>query len=174
MATTPVTRKTHRKIHTDENCSFTGTVDIATLKLAGTTNYGLTGALPGTVITQTYSTAAATVAALTYSAPAALTYADPAAQTSATLTLADGVGTNDGAIGAITDNASTITAVQELAAMINKTVADITAIRAKLVAAGVDLGVLRTPIVALGVDVLDMKKNDNQIINDLQAVGIEA
>jgi hypothetical protein len=35
------------------------------------------------------------------------------------LTVTDGTGTNDGTIGAITDNASTITAVQELAAKIN-------------------------------------------------------
>lgn len=38
MATTAVCKKTHRKIHTDENCSFTGAVDIATLKKAGTTD----------------------------------------------------------------------------------------------------------------------------------------
>lgn len=35
------------------------------------------------------------------------------------LTVADGTGTNDGTIGAITDNASTIAAVQELAAFCN-------------------------------------------------------
>lgn len=67
---------------------------------------------PGTTvapaITQTYSTATGT-----HSAP-----------TAAALTVTDGAGTNDGTIGAITDNASTITAVQELAAQINKLVVD--------------------------------------------------
>lgn len=48
MATTAVCKKTHRKIHTDENCSFTGTVDAATLKLNGTTVTGIvaTGVVP--------------------------------------------------------------------------------------------------------------------------------
>lgn len=52
------------------------------------------------------------------SANAALTAAVPAA-----LTVSDGVGTNDGTIDAITNNATTISAVQELAAMINKIIA---------------------------------------------------
>lgn len=58
--------------------------------------------------TQTFSTADRTVANAT----------------AATLTVTDGAGTNDGTIGAITDNASTISAVQELADQINKLVAD--------------------------------------------------
>lgn len=59
--------------------------------------------------TQTYATATLTHAALT----------------SAALTVADGAGTNDGTIPVITNNASTITAVQELADQINKLVVDI-------------------------------------------------
>jgi hypothetical protein len=41
--------------------------------------------------------------------------------------VADGAGTNDGTIGAITGDASVIAAVQELAAQINKLVADVLA-----------------------------------------------
>jgi hypothetical protein len=59
-------------------------------------------------ITQTYSTADSTVAT----------------PTAAALTVVDGAGTNNGSIAAITDNASTIAAVQELADQINKLVAD--------------------------------------------------
>lgn len=70
---------------------------------------------PGTTvapaITQTYSTADATIAAMT----------------AAALTVTDGAGTNDGTIGAITGDASVIAAVQELAAQINKLVTDLTA-----------------------------------------------
>ena len=58
--------------------------------------------------TQTFSTASRTVAAAT----------------AAVLTVSDGAGTNDNTIGAITDNASTIAAVQELADEVNKLVAD--------------------------------------------------
>ena len=43
------------------------------------------------------------------------------------LTLADGVGTNDGTIGAITGDASVIAAVQELAAKINAIRAEMSA-----------------------------------------------
>lgn len=55
-------------------------------------------------------------------ATATKTHSNP---TAAALTVTDGAGTNDGTIGAITDNASTITAVQELAAQINKLVTDL-------------------------------------------------
>jgi hypothetical protein len=64
--------------------------------------------------------------------------------TAAALTVADGAGTNDGTIGAITDNASTIAAVQELAAQINKLVTDLA----------------------------DVKQLVNSVIDDLQAVGV--
>jgi hypothetical protein len=63
----------------------------------------------GTTLTQTFSTADAT----------------HAARTSGALTLADGAGTNDGTIGAITADASVIAAVQELADQIGKNRADI-------------------------------------------------
>lgn len=101
-------------------------------------------------MTQTYSTADATIPALTY--------ADPTALTAAALTVTDGAGTNDGTIGAITDNATTIAAVQELAAQINKIIVDITSIRTKLV--------------ALGADALADKKNLNAVVDALQAVGL--
>ncbi len=64
--------------------------------------------------------------------------------TAGTLTVTDGAGTNDGTIGAITNNASTITAVQELAAAIN----------------------------ALIVDVNDTKQFLNGLVDDLQTLGL--
>lgn len=84
--------------------------------------------IPVATYTQTYSTADRTHAAPTATA----------------LTVADGAGTNDGTIPAITNNATTITAVQELAAAIN----------------------------ALIVDLADTKQLVNSVIDDLQAVGI--
>lgn len=78
--------------------------------------------------TQTYSTADKT-------------HANP---TATALTVTDGAGTNDGTIGAITNNASTITAVQELAASIN----------------------------AIIVDLADLKALVNSVIDDLQALGL--
>lgn len=78
--------------------------------------------------TQTYSTADRT----------------HAAPTAATLMVADGAGTNDNTIGAITADASVIAAVQELADEINKLVAD----------------------------VADTKQIANAVIDDLQAVGL--
>lgn len=89
--------------------------------------YGVTPVVQPSAYTQTYSTADKTVA-------------NP---TAATLTVTDGAGTNDGTIGAITDNASTIAAVQELAAQINKLVADN----------------------------LDLRQAVTAIIDDLQALG---
>ena len=55
-----------------------------------------------------------------------------AALTSAALTAADGAGTNDGTIPAITNNASTITAVQEIVAAYTALRADVTEIRTTL------------------------------------------
>jgi len=54
-------------------------------------------------------------------ATASHTHSNP---TAAVLTVTDGAGTNDGTIAAITGDASVIAAVQELAAQINKLVAD--------------------------------------------------
>lgn len=48
-----------------------------------------------------------------------------AARTATALTVADGAGTNDGTIGAITADASVIAAVQELAAKINALIVDL-------------------------------------------------
>jgi hypothetical protein len=55
-----------------------------------------------------------------------------AALTSAALTAADGVGTNNGVIAAITDNATTIAAVQEIVASYTALRADVTEIRTTL------------------------------------------
>jgi len=54
------------------------------------------------------------------------------AATAAVLTVSDGAGTNNNTIEAITDNTTTIAAVQELADEINKLVADVAAIRLKV------------------------------------------
>ena len=92
----------------------------------------------GQVYTQTYSTANRTVAAATVTAQTALT-------------VSDGVGTNDGTIGAITADASVIAAVQELAAKI---------------------GSLVTAVNALAADDLDNRQTLNALIDDLQTAGI--
>ena len=92
--------------------------------------FGATPVVQRTTYTQTYSTADRT-------------HANP---TAAVLTVADGAGTNDNTIGAITDNTTTIAAVQELADEINKLVAD----------------------------VADVKQAINAIIDDLQALGFVA
>lgn len=132
--------------------TFTGQTNIdGALDHDGSTA-GFLGATPATqagAYTQTYSTATRTVAALTTAAPTAMT--------AAALTVTDGAGTNDGTIPVITDNASTITAVQELADQINKLVVDLTSVR--------------TQLVAVQADILDMKKNDNAVIDDLQRFG---
>jgi hypothetical protein len=60
--------------------------------------------------------------------------------------VADGAGTNDGTIGAITADASVIAAVQELAAMVN----------------------------ALIVDVADTASVVNSVVDDLQTFGLVA
>lgn len=109
----------------------TGAVEIdGALNHDGTTVgfFGVTPATRPTAYTQTYATADKT----------------HAAPTAAALTVTDGAGTNDGTIDAITDNASTITAVQELADQINKLVAD----------------------------VADVKQLVNSVIDDLQILGI--
>ncbi len=64
--------------------------------------------VPTNTYTQTFITADRTIANATATA----------------LTVTDGTGTNNGTIDAITDNASTIAAVQELAAAILKLIAD--------------------------------------------------
>lgn len=54
------------------------------------------------------------------------------ALTAAALTVADGAGTNDGTIGAITADASVIAAVQEIAAQVNKIVTDLATLKTKV------------------------------------------
>lgn len=60
--------------------------------------------------------------------------AAPAALTAAALTLADGAGTNDGTIAAVTDAATALAGIQELAAQHAKVVTDLTALRATVAA----------------------------------------
>lgn len=90
--------------------------------------YNATAIVQPSAYTQTYSTANKTVAA----------------PTATTLTVADGAGTNDGTIGAITADASVIAAVQELAAAVN----------------------------ALIADDLDNRQTVTALIDDLQALGL--
>lgn len=90
--------------------------------------YGITPVTRPTAYTQTYSTADKT----------------HAAPTAATLSMADGAGTNDNTIGAITADASVIAAFQELVDENNKLVADLA----------------------------DAKQLLNSVIDDLQALGL--
>ncbi len=69
-----------------------------------------------------------------------------AAATAATLTMADGAGTNDNTIGAVTGDASVIAAFQEVVDEVNKLI----------------------------VDVADVKALVNSVIDDLQALGLVA
>lgn len=92
--------------------------------------FAVTPAVRQSAYTQTYATADKT-----HSAP-----------TAAALTVADGAGTNDGTIGAITGDTSVIAAVQELADQINKLIADLA----------------------------DTKQLVNSVIDDLQAYGLLA
>jgi len=71
------------------------------------------------------------------------THANP---TAATLTVADGAGTNDNTIGAITADASVIAAVQEIVDEVNKLIAD----------------------------VADVKQLVNSVIDDFQTIGLLA
>lgn len=140
--------------------TFTGQTNIdGPLDHDGSTA-GFFGTAPATqagAYTQTYSTASKTVATLTTAAPTAIT--------AAALTVADGAGTNDGTIAAITNAANAgsadvgpvIAAIQELADQVNKLVTDLTSVRTQLVAAQ--------------ADILAMKGNDNALIDDLQRFG---
>jgi hypothetical protein len=90
--------------------------------------YNATPVVQPTAYTQTYATADKT-------------HANP---TAATLSMADGAGTNDNTIGAVTGDASVIAAFQEVVDEINKLVAD----------------------------VADVKQAVNALIDDLQALGL--
>lgn len=130
--------------------TYSGGVTIATTALTITdVNIVLsatTGTKIGTATTQKLgffnATPIAQPSAYTQTyATADKTHANP---TAAVLTVSDGAGTNDGTIGAITADASVIAAVQELAAQINKLVADDA----------------------------DTKQLLNAVIDDLQALGL--
>lgn len=90
--------------------------------------FGAAAVTKPTAYTQTYATADKT-------------HANP---TAATLTMADGAGTNDNTLGAITADASVIAAFQEVVDEINKAIAD----------------------------VADLKQLVNSVIDDLQALGL--
>lgn len=114
-------------------------------------------AVSGTIV-QTFSTADATHAARTASAPAAAT--------AAALTVADGAGTNDGTIAAITNAANAgsadvgpvIAAIQELADQVNKLIVDVADIRTKF---GQDIA-----------DLADTASVLNSVTDALQSRGI--
>jgi hypothetical protein len=139
------------------------------------------GRASGGTWTQTYSTANRTVAAPTAAAVVTLTdstgqsgtHDDTLAATTvpAVLTLSDGEGTNDSAIPAITDNASTITAVQELAAKVNALIALITVMaqnQSDVAQKVIELVAEHTKIVA---DDLDNRQSITALVDDLQGVG---
>lgn len=129
---------------------------------------GKFGVMAPSTVTQNFATADATHAARTANAPAAATYAAPTAPPSA-LTVTDGAGTNDGTIGAITDNASTIAAVQELAASIGSIITSITSTQTQLAALAADVANIRTELTALRVDHLDSASLLNSVVDAAQA-----
>lgn len=129
--------------------NLTGLTVGKVLQVSGITSLGYSN--PNAVaITQTYATTTSTVPTVTA--------ATPAAATAAALTVVDGAGTNNASIAAITDNASTIAAVQELADQINKLI--------------VDAASLRTQLTAANADILANRKLINQLVDILQAAGI--
>lgn len=130
----------------------------------------LAATLSNVTFTQTYSTATAThadltSATLTDSSGGAANTTLAAVTLPTALTVADGTGTNDGTIGAITDNASTIAAVQELAAACTSARAALSVLRDS----DADLAAQCN---ALRVDLVNAKGVINKIIDALQAAGI--
>lgn len=105
-----------------------GAVNVQTVSTGKLGFFGATAVVRQSAYTQTYSTADKT----------------HAAPTAATLTMADGAGTNDNTIGAVTADASVIAALQEIVDEVNKLIAD----------------------------VADVKQLANSIIDDLQAYGL--
>jgi hypothetical protein len=111
-------------------CGSTTGLKIGTATTQKLAFFNSTPVVQGTAYTQTFATADKT----------------HAARTATALTVADGAGTNDGTIGAITADASVIAAVQELAAMVN----------------------------ALIVDVADTASVVNSVVDDLRTFGLVA
>jgi hypothetical protein len=108
------------------------------------------GALPGTAITQTYATTATTHPNVTTTSPSTtlvLTGTNIAAKT-ASLTLTDAVNTNAASVATSLDQAQK----------------DI----------GTAFNTLRVEVAAAVADILALKKVVNQIVDDLQAYGIES
>lgn len=172
------------------------------------------GTSPGAAWTQTYSTANRTVAnptattltdngggtadgtiasmaaatTLTDSTGQSGTHDDTLAATTVpgALTVTDGEGTNDGTIGAITDNATTIAAVQELAAKINAVLtllgvmtqnqSDVAQKIIEIVAwqatVADNMKELSTQGNALVADDLDNRQSITALVDDNQAAGI--
>lgn len=124
----------------------------------------------GTTYTQTYSTADRTHANLTSATLTDSTGGTPgstlaAATNTTSLTLADGAGTNDGTIGAVTDAATSLAAIQELAAQL--------AIQRSLNTVLINaVSSLAAQVNALRVDLIDAKQLANAIVDDLQAAGV--
>lgn len=108
------------------------------------------GGLPGTAIAQTYSTAAASNPNVTTTSPSTtlvLTGTNIAAKT-ASLTLTDAVNTNAGTVATSLDQAQ-----KDLGTAINT---------------------IRVELAAAVADILAVKKLLNQVVDDLQAFGIES
>lgn len=122
--------KAANKIVTDKAWEPGLDIDVTSAGVGKVGFYGVDPVVQRAAFTQTYSDAARVVPAATATA----------------LTVTDGAGTNDGTIPAITNTATTIAAVQELAAN-----------QAALIA-----------------DDLAIKKVLNALIDDLQALGIIA
>lgn len=113
MATTPNVRQTHRKIRASDTIQSDVSIDAPIIKLNGTPVSSVVP-LAGTVMTQTYSTADATV-------PAATTHTITDSSTGAASTTAlaamtgvDGSGSNAAPLTATKDNIATLGAEAEL------------------------------------------------------------
>ncbi len=178
----------HGATPTDQCAAYVQTFSTADRTHAARTATALTdnggGTADGTVASQAAPTT------LTDSTGLSGTHDDTLAATTVpgALTVTDGTGTNDGTIGAITDNASTITAVQELAAKINAIItllgvmtqndSDIGQKVIELVTlAGTAQNNTKehtTTINALIVDLADTASFANSIGDDLQEKGIAA
>lgn len=120
--------------------------------------FGVTPVVQPSALTQTYTTADATLAALTAVAPAAMTAADLTDNTA---------GTADATLEALTSGsvyASDVAAIRnnfaDLAAMVDKLTVDLTASRAELV--------------KLVADHADLAQFTNSLVDKMQALGLVA
>lgn len=158
-----------------------GAVNAGSLKIAGTA----VAAPPGTVITQTYSTASVTIAAatthaITDSTGGSVSTTALAAQTlPGALTDNGGGAAADGTIGAITltepaNLAAQTTINNQLADAIKELSTKHNLVNTQLTAIRNALATLAAEAVLSRADILARTQNINQVVDDLQVVGIEA